>query len=111
MGRGSSTKWGIVLGKPEAYMVVSAFRYIRAMKKILLARLLAVGVSAPAWGQIPGRINALRRPGETRLFSFETANGKTAVLCEGAKKAHLVYRFGTAAKVELQYPIILTASS
>jgi hypothetical protein len=53
----------------------------------------------------------LRRPGETTLFSFVTERGKTVSLCEGPKSAYLVYRFGTAAKVELQYPAVLDASS
>ncbi|MGI4870150.1 MAG: hypothetical protein ACRYFX_03110 [Janthinobacterium lividum] len=53
----------------------------------------------------------LRHPSETTVFSFRTANGKTASLCEGPKGAYLVYRFGTAAKTELQYPAVLDASS
>jgi hypothetical protein len=55
--------------------------------------------------------NVLRRPGETTVFSFRTARGKTVSLCEGPKGAYLVYRFGTAAKVELQYPAVLDTSS
>jgi hypothetical protein len=81
------------------------------MNKFLLAGLLAVGVAGPAGAQLPGRINALRRPGETILFAFKTVSGKTVVLCEGAKGAYLVYRFGTATKVELQYPTVLTTAS
>lgn len=53
----------------------------------------------------------LVRPGETTLFAFQTKSGKTAALCRGPKGAYLVYRFGTAAKVELQYPAKLDASS
>jgi hypothetical protein len=79
------------------------------MKHQILAVLLSVYVVAPA--QVLGRVNALSRPGETKIFSFKTANGKTAVLCEGPKGAYLVYRFGTAIKVELQYPTVLTANS
>jgi hypothetical protein len=81
------------------------------MNHLLLASLLAVDIVAPTWAQIPGRVNALTRPGETKLFSFKTASGKTAVLCEGPKGAYLVYRFGTTTKVELQYPTVLTANS
>lgn len=55
--------------------------------------------------------DVLRRAGETTLFSFVTAGGKTASLCEGPKAAYLVYRFGTAAKIELQYPSVLDATS
>ncbi|MBF9224342.1 hypothetical protein [Hymenobacter ruricola] len=53
----------------------------------------------------------LSRAGETVIFSFATKAGKTAALCRGPKGAYLVYRFGTAAKVELQYPPKLDASS
>jgi hypothetical protein len=49
--------------------------------------------------------------GETVVFSFVTKAGKTAALCQGPKEAYLVYRFGTAAKIELQYPAKLDASS
>ncbi|MFD1469967.1 hypothetical protein ACFQ48_17190 [Hymenobacter caeli] len=45
------------------------------------------------------------------MFSFKTNGGKTATLCRGPKGSYLVYRFGTAAKVELQYPAKLDASS
>jgi hypothetical protein len=55
--------------------------------------------------------DVLRRPGETTVFSFATNRGKTVSLCEGPKSAYLVYRFGTAAKTELQYPAVLDASS
>jgi hypothetical protein len=81
------------------------------MKYLLLIGLLAVGVVTPGWAQVDGHLNALRRPGETKLFSFKTASGKTAVLCEGPRGAYLVYRFGTVTKVELQYPAVLTATS
>jgi hypothetical protein len=72
---------------------------------------LALAMGGEGRAQIRGPVNALRRPGETKLFSFRTASGKTAILCEGPKGAYLVYRFGTAAKVELQYPTVLTANS
>jgi hypothetical protein len=81
------------------------------MKYLLLAVLLGVGGAAPGWAQIPDHVNALSRPGETKIFSFKTAGGKTAVLCEGPKGSYLVYRFGTVTKVELQYPTVLTANS
>jgi hypothetical protein len=59
----------------------------------------------------PGGTPTLARAGETTVFAFQTKSGKTAALCRGAKGAYLVYRFGTAAKVELQYPAKLDASS
>ncbi|GAB3639237.1 hypothetical protein GCM10027422_48280 [Hymenobacter arcticus] len=53
----------------------------------------------------------LCRGQETTIFSFVTNRGKTACLCEGAKQAYLTYRFGTAAKVDLQYPAVLDRGS
>ena len=55
--------------------------------------------------------DVLRRPGEMTILSFITENGKMASLCEGPNHAYLVYRFGTVAKTELQYPAVLDASS
>lgn len=55
--------------------------------------------------------NVLRKPGETTLFAFVTRGGKTASLCEGPRGAYLVYRFGKAGKIELQYPAVLNAGS
>jgi hypothetical protein len=81
------------------------------MKYFLVLAGLLLGVAAPGWAQIPDHVNALSRPGETKIFSFKTASGKTAVLCEGPKGSYLVYRFGTVTKVELQYPAVLTANS
>ena len=79
-------------------------------------KLLAVALwlaATPAVGgqRKPAPNDALRRPGEATMFSFRTYRGKTVSLCEGPKRAYLVYRFGTAAKVELQYPAVLDASS
>jgi hypothetical protein len=70
---------------------------------------LAVGVSLAQ--QTKPEPDVLRQPGETTVFSFVTARGKTVSLCEGPKSVYLVYRFGTASKTELQYPTVLDASS
>ena len=59
----------------------------------------------------PPKPTGLCRAGEGILFAFNTKSGKTATLCRGPKGAYLVYRFGTDAKVELQYPTKLDASS
>lgn len=59
----------------------------------------------------PPKPATLCQAGETPVFSFKTNGGKTATLCRGPKGNYLVYRFGTAAKVELQYPAVLDASS
>jgi hypothetical protein len=78
-----------------------------------------LAVATPLWllsGITPAQQSkpapdALRRPGETTVFSFVAASGKTVSLCEGPKSAYLVYRFGTASKTELQYPAVLDAGS
>jgi hypothetical protein len=82
-----------------------------SIRALTLAAPLCLGISAPAVRQGKPAPDVLRRPGETTVFSFVTSSGKTASLCEGPKAAYLVYRFGTAAKTELQYPAKLDASS
>lgn len=81
-------------------------------------RAWCLAVAAPLWLAAPRvasqpklTLSALRRPGETVMFSFKTGRGKTAMLCEGPRGAYLVYRFGTSAKVDLQYPAELNAGS
>lgn len=77
-----------------------------------LAVLAPLWLAAPrAAGPLKPAPNALRRPGETILLAFKTDRGKTATLCEGPQGAYLVYRFGTPAKAELQYPTALNADS
>jgi hypothetical protein len=78
---------------------------------VLATSLGLVARVSPAASQPKPGPDALRRAGETTLFSFVTASGKTASLCEGPKAAYLVYRFGTTAKTELQYPSMLDATS
>ena len=83
------------------------------MKTWLLTVAVPLGLAAgppPAQPPKPAP-NVLRQPGETTIFSFKTSRGKTVSLCEGPKGRYLVYRFGTAAKTELQYPAVLDASS
>ena len=65
------------------------------MRKILIILILATASSAFA---------QLIKVGETRIFSFETDAGKTAVICKGDNDSYLVYRFGTKSKIEFQYP-------
>lgn len=76
----------------------------------LLAGLLAGNCLLLAAGA-PPKPATLCQIGETPVFSFKTNGGKVATLCRGPKGSYLVYRFGTAAKVELQYPDKLDASS
>lgn len=60
----------------------------------------------------PGRTaTPLCGPGEISLYSFVTASGKTVSLCRGPRDSYLVYRYGTAKRVELRYPAVLDASS
>lgn len=77
----------------------------------LLAAALWLAAAPATGGPRQPAPNALRWPGETTLFSFRTSRGKVVSLCEGPKAAYLVYRFGTASKVELQYPAVLDTSS
>ena len=81
-------------------------------------RAWCLAITAPLWlagptvaGQPKFAPSPLRRVGETTLFSFVTSRGKQAILCEGPRGTYLVYRFGTATKLELQYPRVLDASS
>ena len=78
--------------------------------KFLFACLLASSCGLLTAGA-PAKPATLCRAGETPVFSFKTNGGKIATLCRGPKGNYLVYRFGTAAKVELQYPAMLDASS
>lgn len=49
---------------------------------------------------------------EDVVFSFQAqGSNKTVSLCKEAKSNYLVYRFGTKANIELQYPANLDASS
>ena len=48
---------------------------------------------------------------EEIVFSFQTGNGKIMTLCKAKDNAYLVYRFGSNAKVELEYPSIKNKSS
>ena len=43
-------------------------------------------------------------PNETLIFSFETQNGKTAILAKDSLNNYIIYRFGTANKIEFEYP-------
>lgn len=72
--------------------------------------LLLLGLAAAA-GPPAKKATPLCRAGETNLYSFATAGGKTVSLCRGPRDGYLVYRYGTAAKIEMQYPAVLDASS
>lgn len=48
---------------------------------------------------------------EVLIFSFETKNGKVAVLSKDRHDEYIVYRFGTKDKIELEYPDEKTGDS
>ena len=80
-------------------------------KYLLATALLWLAVGPGRARQSKPAADVLRRAGETTVFAFVTKSGKTASLCQGPKGTYLVYRFGTAAKTELQYPAVLDAIS
>ena len=41
---------------------------------------------------------------EVILFNFKTTNGKTVMLALDSANKYIVYRYGSSAKVELEYP-------
>ncbi|WP_264520585.1 hypothetical protein [Flavobacterium sp. N1994] len=43
-------------------------------------------------------------PNEDLIFSFPTKNGKKMVLAKDKNNAYIIYRFGTANNIELEYP-------
>jgi hypothetical protein len=69
------------------------------------------GLSLAAFTGATSKATPLCGNGETNLYCFATAKGKIVSVCVGPQQKYLVYRFGTAQKVELQYPAVLDASS
>jgi hypothetical protein len=53
----------------------------------------------------------LCKKNEKIVFSFLTQNNKIVSVCSEKKDKYMVYRFGTQAKTELQYPVVLDESS
>ena len=49
-------------------------------------------------------------PNETNIFSFKTISGKQVVLSKDTANAYIIYRFGSASKVEFEYPADLKTS-
>jgi hypothetical protein len=48
--------------------------------------------------------NALLKPGEVTLYSFTTSKGKQVLLAKEKADKYIVYRFGSAGNVELEFP-------
>lgn len=55
--------------------------------------------------------NYLCTANETNVYSFQTTTKKMLSLCKEKSEKYLVYRFGTKAKTELQFPEKLDESS
>jgi hypothetical protein len=72
---------------------------------IFLFALISVGAVA----QQP--CNCLCAANETNVYSFQTASKKTVSLCKERSEKYMVYRFGTQAKTELQFPEQLDEAS
>lgn len=76
------------------------------MSKSLSLLLFATLVLPAAYAQ------TLCRSHENVVFSFRAQDlRKTVSLCKGSQSEYLVYRFGTKANVELQYPANLDETS
>lgn len=64
---------------------------------VYLAMLTMNGMSHP--------IDPLRRSGESTIIAFQLADSTRYVsVCESQEKSYIVYRFGSAKKVEMEYP-------
>lgn len=55
--------------------------------------------------------NLLLLPNESLVFACATKMGKWAYVCREKQDKYLVYRYGTAQKIALQYPSVLDSSS
>jgi len=53
----------------------------------------------------------LRKPNEEIVFACQLKNLKWVAVCREKNGKYLVYRFGTKAKIEMQYPAVPDASS
>jgi hypothetical protein len=54
--------------------------------------------------------SGLLKEGEQTVFSFKTKNNKEVVIARSKNNTYLVYRYGNAGKVELEYPANKEAS-
>lgn len=73
--------------------------------------LLLLGLRFTGFTGSPPAAVPLCRAGETNVYSFATTGGKLVSVCRGPQDKYLVYRYGTAAKTELQYPAVLDGTS
>ncbi len=73
------------------------------MKQAIFLLLL---ITQQAFGQA-----SLLKSGEILVFGFKTKNNKDVVIARAAGNAYLVYRYGNAGKVELEYPVKKDTSS
>lgn len=63
-------------------------------------------------GKVYGQMSAaLCKKNEEIVFAFQLANKKWVSVCKEKSGQYIVYRFGTAGKIELEYPAVLDSSS
>ncbi|MFM6926499.1 MAG: hypothetical protein ACKOU7_13415 [Ferruginibacter sp.] len=55
--------------------------------------------------------NQLCKPNEEIVFAFQVKNQKWVSVCKEKNGSYIVYRFGTKAKMEMQYPAKLDSAS
>lgn len=72
-------------------------------------RILVLLLGLPSFPALAAPLSqSLCKPGEKIIYSCQTARKKTASLCTSAdypdKRSRLQYRFGTASKIEMQFP-------
>lgn len=74
------------------------FFYFYIMKKYAFTIIILLSVSVSSYAQ------KYLLPNEEVVFSFQTNNNKRVVLAKDKANAYIVYRFGTAQKIEFEFP-------
>jgi len=77
-------------------------------KKKSTALLLGIFFVVTAFAQID---NQLCKTNEEIIFACQLKNLKWVSVCKEKDRNYIVYRFGTKAKVEMQYPTLLDSTS
>lgn len=73
------------------------------------SKILLLLIGCLVW--ITGYSQLYQLPNENSILSFQTTKGKRVSICIDKKQNYLVYRFGTAKKVELEFPKVKDKSS
>ncbi|HNP53121.1 MAG TPA: hypothetical protein PKK69_00820 [Ferruginibacter sp.] len=74
-------------------------------KSVLIWIFCLLGATKIAGAQV------LMKPNEKLIFSFQTKQGKRAVLVKDSPDRYLVYRYGNSKQAEFVYPSVLDSSS